>query len=106
MVSLGQVVVGLVGALEAYSRFRGLNSPLVQSITERLGFDSEPAALRELVETRHLYAHRQGVVDRQYVGRVTDTPLHIGEVRPLSFESVLGYATLTFGMAALLRERA
>jgi hypothetical protein len=59
--------------------------------------------LRELHETRILFAHKGGVVDQQYIDAVANNSFVVGERRAVNDSDLRRYAKAVWETALLLR---
>lgn len=110
----GIVVAGLYAALEAYARSIGVTrprTPLWDAIRVHWRQQSPPVdlrldiadTLRELHETRILFAHKRGIVDQQYVDAVPNNTYLVDERRVLDDSDLRRYASAVWHTALLLR---
>jgi hypothetical protein len=112
--SRGIAAVGLHASLDAYARALDIDlrgKPLWKAIALYLGARSPSRTLpfgtgdvlRELHETRVLFAHKRGIVDQQYIDRVANNSFVLGERRVVEDSDLRRYAKAVWQTALLLR---
>jgi len=110
--ALGLITVGVLSALESYSKARGVDvrGALSASIRQWLSShdaDDLPAgcanSLVDCEQTRHVYVHNRGIVDQNYIDRVADCRFQLGERRRLDTSVAESFAETVWKVGLLVR---
>ena len=108
----GVVAATLHSALDTYARAVGVGlGPLPEGIDQLLGRAEatrhlEVEIFQSLVEfdaTRHVFVHQAGIVDARYQRAVRNSPLAIGERRPVDDALLERYSRLAWDIAERIR---
>lgn len=107
----GLAALALYSSLESYSRALGI--PSRRLVAELEGYFDEKNVdvpvqvdhtLRELEQTRHIFAHNRGIVDQEFIERTVDPKVRPDERKPVTEADLDRFASAVWDCAILLRE--